>query len=99
MRILSIDIGGTGLKAAVLNRDGDLVSDHLRVLDAATLSRPDVLVKTLKELVAPFKSTTCIAMGFPGVVMGGKVIPPPISAPKCMQATNSGAEAVERAGR
>ena len=76
MRILSIDIGGTGLKAAVLSRDGDLVSDHLRVLTPQPCP-PDMLVKTLKQLVAPFKAYDCIAMGFPGVVRGGKVITAP----------------------
>ncbi len=75
-RILSIDVGGTGLKAAVLNRDGELVSDHLRVLTPKPCP-PDLLVKTLKLLVAPFKAYDCVAMGFPGVVRGGKVITAP----------------------
>lgn len=75
-RILSIDVGGTGLKAAVLNRDGELVSDHLRVLTPKPCP-PDLLVKTLKQLVAPFKTYDCVAMGFPGVVRGGRVITAP----------------------
>jgi polyphosphate glucokinase len=75
-RILSIDVGGTGLKAAVLNRDGDLVSDHLRVLTPKPCP-PAILVKTLKVLVAPFKTYECVSIGFPGVVRGGKVITAP----------------------
>lgn len=75
-RILSIDVGGTGLKAAVLDRDGELVSDHLRVLTPKPCP-PDLLVKTLKQLVAPFKTYDCVAMGFPGVVRGGRVITAP----------------------
>jgi polyphosphate glucokinase len=75
-RILSIDVGGTGLKAAVLNRDGELVSDHLRVLTPKPCP-PDLLVKTLKLLVAPFKTYDCVAIGFPGVVRGEKVITAP----------------------
>jgi polyphosphate glucokinase len=75
-RILSIDVGGTGLKAAVLNRDGELVSDHLRVLTPNPCP-PDLLVKTLKLLVAPFKTYDCVAIGFPGVVRGPKVITAP----------------------
>ncbi len=75
-RILSIDVGGTGLKAAVLDRNGELVSDHLRVLTPKPCP-PDVLVKTLKLLVAPFKTYDCVAIGFPGVVRGPKVITAP----------------------
>ena len=66
-RILSVDIGGTGLKAAVLNLDGDLISDHVRVPTPHPCP-PDLLLKTLKALVAPFKSYDCVAIGFPGVV-------------------------------
>lgn len=75
-RILSIDVGGTGLKAAVLNRDGELVSDHLRVLTPHPCE-PAILVKTLKQLVAPFQSYECVSVGFPGVVRDGKVITAP----------------------
>jgi polyphosphate glucokinase len=75
-RILSIDVGGTGLKAAVLNRDGDLVSDHLRVLTPKPCP-PDLLVRTVKQLVLPFKTYDCVAVGFPGVVREGRIITAP----------------------
>lgn len=75
-RILSIDVGGTGLKAAVLNRDGDLTSDHVRVLTPKPCP-PDVLVKTLKSLVAVFKDYDAVSVGFPGVVQNGKIITAP----------------------
>lgn len=75
-RILSIDIGGTGLKAAVLDRNGDLLSDHLRVQTPKPCP-PTLLVKTLVQLVAPFKSYDCVAMGFPGVVRGSRVLTAP----------------------
>jgi polyphosphate glucokinase len=75
-RILSIDIGGTGLKAAVLNPDGDLISDHVRVPTPHPCP-PDLLVKTLKELVVPLKSYDCVAIGFPGVVRGPRVLTAP----------------------
>lgn len=75
-RILSIDIGGTGLKAAILNPDGDLISDHVRIATPHPCP-PDVLVKTLRALVAPFKSFDCVAIGFPGVVRGPRVLTAP----------------------
>jgi len=75
-RILSYDIGGTGLKAAVLNSKGDLISDHVRVLTPKPCP-PPLLVKTLKELAAPLKGYDRVAVGFPGVVRGPKVITAP----------------------
>ncbi len=75
-RNLTIDSGGTGLKAAVLNPDGELISDHLRVPTPHPCP-PTLLVKTLKELVSPFKSYDCVAIGFPGVVRGPRVLTAP----------------------
>lgn len=75
-RILSIDIGGTGLKAAVLNRGGELVSDHLRVLTPKPCP-PVLLIKTLKQLVLPFKTYDGVSVGFPGVVRQGRIITAP----------------------
>ncbi len=75
-RILSLDIGGPGLKAAVLNPDGDLISEHVRVPTPKPCP-PKLLVTSLTELVAPFKSYDCVAMGFPGVVRGTRVLTAP----------------------
>lgn len=75
-RILAFDIGGSGLKAAVLNIDGDLLSDHVRVPTPKPCP-PALLVKTLKELVAPFKSYDVVSVGFPGVVHGPRIVTAP----------------------
>ncbi len=75
-RILSFDIGGTGLKAAVLNMAGDLVSDPVRVLTPHPCP-PVKLVKALKELAALLSGFDRIAAGFPGVVRTGRVITAP----------------------
>lgn len=75
-RILAFDIGGTGLKAALVNRDGDLVSDHVRVPTPRPCP-PALLIKMLKELVKPFTFYDAVAVGFPGVVRGPHVITAP----------------------
>jgi polyphosphate glucokinase len=75
-RILAVDIGGTGLKAAVVDAKGELKSEHLRVLTPHPCP-PKLLVKTLVTLVKPFKSFDCIAVGFPGVVRGSRVVTAP----------------------
>jgi len=75
-RVLSIDIGGTGLKAAVVDLKGNLVSEYVRVPTPHPCP-PALLVKKLAELVKPLRRYDCIAIGFPGVVRGTKVITAP----------------------
>ncbi|HXW32115.1 MAG TPA: ROK family protein, partial [Acidimicrobiales bacterium] len=73
---LAIDIGGTGLKAAVLDAAGALVADRVRV-DTTYPSPPDVFVEQLAALVAPLPGYNRVAAGFPGMVRGGRVLSAP----------------------
>ena len=75
-KILSIDIGGTGLKAAIIDPKGGLIGDPLRILTPHPCP-PPLLIKTLVELVKPLKRYDCIAIGFPGVVKGTRVMTAP----------------------
>jgi polyphosphate glucokinase len=74
--ILAIDIGGTGLKAALIDAKGKLVSKRRRIA-TPNPAPPKVMVKALLELVAPLKNYAKIAVGFPGVVRGHTVITAP----------------------
>jgi polyphosphate glucokinase len=69
---LAVDIGGTGLKAAVLDPAGDLLSDRVRV-DTPHPAAPEVLVTRLCELVAPLPDYDRVSVGFPGMVRAGRV--------------------------
>ena len=73
---LAIDIGGTGLKASVLDVDGKLLADRVRVPTTYPCP-PDLLVSRLVELVAPLPAYERVSAGFPGVVRGGKVLTAP----------------------
>ena len=75
-RTLAIDIGGTGLKAAVLDSDGKMVTKRLRVETPAECP-PALMVKTLAQLVAQFRSYDRVSVGFPGVVRRGKILTAP----------------------
>ncbi len=75
-RILAIDIGGTGLKAAILNLEGDMLTERLRI-DTPHPSRPDDLVNALVKLVEPLAGFDYVSVGFPGVVRNGKIITAP----------------------
>jgi polyphosphate glucokinase len=74
---LSIDIGGTGLKASVLDDTGAMITDRVRVLTAYP-APPDALLAQLVELVKPLPPFDRVAVGFPGVVRANRII----SAPK-----------------
>jgi polyphosphate glucokinase len=69
---LAIDIGGTGLKAAVLDADGKPEHDRVRVVTTYPCP-PDKLVADLADLVEPLPPFDRISAGFPGVVRGGEV--------------------------
>lgn len=71
-RTLAIDVGGTGLKAAVLDASGRLMSDRFRVPTPARCS-PAVLVRALGDLVAPLGAFDRVSVGFPAVVRDGVV--------------------------
>lgn len=73
---LSIDIGGTGLKASVLDARGKMTVDRVRV-ETPYPCPPEVMVKALVELVKPLPAFDRVSIGFPGVVREGKVITAP----------------------
>jgi polyphosphate glucokinase len=73
---LAIDIGGTGLKASVLDAGGALVADRVRV-DTTYPCPPGTLVDDLAHLVAPLPPADRVAAGFPGMVRAGKVLSAP----------------------
>ena len=77
VRTLSVDIGGSGLKASVLDPTGTMLVDRVRV-ETPYPAPPDVLVSALSDLVAPIGTDYHRAsVGFPGLVRSGKVIEVP----------------------
>jgi polyphosphate glucokinase len=75
-RTLAVDIGGTGLKASVLDGDGRMVVKRVRVATPYPC-RPDGLLSAIAELVAPLPSFDRISVGFPGVIADGRVLTAP----------------------
>ncbi len=73
---LAIDIGGTGLKASVLDEAGKMVEKHVRVATPDPCT-PDILVEALTRLTAPLTSYDRISIGFPGVVRDGRIVTAP----------------------
>jgi polyphosphate glucokinase len=77
MELLGIDIGGSGIKGAVVNAaTGELVTERLRV-PAPSSFQPDEVIAVVADLVKQFNYQGPIGVGFPAVVMRGRVMTPP----------------------
>ena len=76
MATLAIDVGGTGLKASVLDEAGAFEHDKVRVPTPYPLS-PEKLVVVLADLVKPLPAYDRASLGFPGMVRGGHVLSAP----------------------
>lgn len=73
---LTIDIGGTGLKAGLLDVAGALIGKRVRVVTPHP-SPPDVVLPALMELAAQLGAFDRVSIGFPGVVRDGRVLTAP----------------------
>ena len=73
---LSIDVGGTGLKASVLDAKGKMVVERVRI-DTPYPCPPQVMVEALVNLVKPLPAFDRVSIGFPGVVREGQIITAP----------------------
>ena len=73
---LAIDIGGTGLKANVLDSDGNLVADRVRTPTNYPMP-PDLMVAKLTGLAVKLPVADRISAGFPGMVRRGRVLSAP----------------------
>jgi polyphosphate glucokinase len=70
--ILSIDIGGTSIKACLLKEDGSLLSDYTK-LPTPEDSTPENVLKVVKQLVSTLSPFEKVSVGFPGYVKLGIV--------------------------
>lgn len=73
---LAVDIGGSSIKASVLDAEGRLAAAQVRTPTPRQATPPAVLEK-IAELAAQLPAAQRISVGFPGVVRGGKVLTAP----------------------
>jgi polyphosphate glucokinase len=76
LETLSIDIGGTGLKASVLTGTGEMERDRVRI-DTPYPLAPEKLIHVLTDLVKPLGHYDRVSVGFPGMVREGKILSAP----------------------
>src|SRR5438093_1009480 len=75
-RTLAIDVGGTGLKASIVDDSGRLLTDRARI-DTPVGAPPKEIVQALVQLVQALGSYDRVSVGFPGVVRDGRVLTAP----------------------
>ena len=69
-RTLAVDIGGTGLKALILDARGKALTERARV-ETPRPATPRAILAALGKLVAPLGKFDRVSAGFPGVVKQG----------------------------
>ena len=73
MKVLGIDIGGTGIKGAVVDtKRGVLKSDRLRILTPRPAT-PDAVADVVARIATHFEWDGPVGTAFPGVVRDGTV--------------------------
>jgi polyphosphate glucokinase len=71
-KILTIDIGGSRIKAILLDSDGKMLIEYKR-LDTPSPANPERVMQTIAELTKSFGGYTRVSVGFPGYVKKGIV--------------------------
>jgi polyphosphate glucokinase len=74
MKILGIDIGGSGIKAAIVNtKTGELLTERHRI-PTPKPATPEAVAKVVKEMVEHFNWKKALGCSFPTTIVDGKCI-------------------------
>lgn len=74
MKILGFDIGGSGIKAAIVDtKTGELISDRHRI-DTPKPATPEAVAAVVKEMVDYFDWKKAVGCSFPTTIVDGQCI-------------------------
>lgn len=74
MKSLGIDIGGTGIKAAIVDtKTGELLSERHRIATPKPAT-PNAIAKVVKEIITHFNWKKAVGCSFPTTIVNGKAI-------------------------
>ena len=76
-RTLAVDIGGSGIKAVLLDKDGNMIGQRQRVPTPAKPIAPEDLVRAIDKAATPVGAFDRVSVGFPGYVRDGRVLTAP----------------------
>ncbi|WP_343329859.1 polyphosphate--glucose phosphotransferase [Polaribacter staleyi] len=76
MKVLGIDIGGSGIKAAIVNtKTGELLSERHRI-DTPKPATPEAVAKVINQMIVFFNWKKAVGCSFPTTIVNGKCIHP-----------------------
>ena len=67
LKVLSVDIGGSNVKATILDKNGVLLMEYKKIATPSP-ANPANIIKTIQALAANFPGYNKISVGFPGYV-------------------------------
>lgn len=70
--VLTIDIGGSHVKATIVDENGNLLFDYKKI-DTPSLATPEAIMTAIKTLTIDFPAYDLISAGFPGYIKEGIV--------------------------
>tara|TARA_B100000768_G_C11281357_1_gene378821 strand:- start:2214 stop:2960 length:747 start_codon:yes stop_codon:yes gene_type:complete len=74
MKVLGMDIGGSGIKAAIVDtKSGELISERYRIATPKPAT-PDAIANVVQEIVEHFNWKKAIGCSFPTTIIDGKCI-------------------------
>jgi polyphosphate glucokinase len=76
IRTLAIDIGGTGIKALVLDSGGNPLTERQRI-ETPKPATPEAVLEVIWKLLEPLGEFDRVSVGFPGVVVDGVTMTAP----------------------
>ena len=77
VRTLAVDIGGTGLKLALLDGTGQIIGKRVRLPTPPPPVAPATLTAAIDSAAALLGDFDRVSIGFPGVVRGGRILTAP----------------------
>ena len=70
--VLGIDIGGTGIKAGLVDCNAGQFTSDIKRMATPVQSEPEQLTEVLAKMVNSFDWTGPVGIGYPGVVINGR---------------------------
>lgn len=95
---LAIDVGGSGIKCALLDGDGDMVSERLRE-ETPDRFTPGELVELIERMARQLPHYDRVAVGIPGIVHRDVVYSLPASGSRAFKGYELGARLSELLGK
>jgi polyphosphate glucokinase len=77
LRTLAVDIGGSGIKLALLDGEGRMIGERVRVPTPPAPVGPEIVAEAIDQGATSLGDFARVSVGFPGMVRHGRVLTAP----------------------